>query len=138
MQSPSAVFLARLGPSVHLRVTACHQLKERVSLRKHEDERLALRSQMSVEEAERRLIEDIKADEKEKAEVGCYLLIVVLASLRGGRPRESAIFHGRYSGKAFPVNAPFESMKIGSLPLLFVAARTTPTVTYIRGYPEGS
>lgn len=46
------------------------QLKERVGLRKHHDERLALRSQMKVEEAERRLIEDLKAEEKEKAEVG--------------------------------------------------------------------
>lgn len=50
---------------------AC-QLKERVSLRKHQDERLALRSQMSVEEDERRRIEDIKAEEKEKAEVRSY------------------------------------------------------------------
>lgn len=45
------------------------QLQERVGLRKHQDERLALRSQMSVEEAERTLIEEIKAKEKEKAEV---------------------------------------------------------------------
>lgn len=49
-----------------------HQLKERVSLRKHHDERLALRSQMGVDEAERSLIEDIKAEEKEKAEVGLH------------------------------------------------------------------
>lgn len=49
-----------------------HQLKERVSLRKHQDERLALRSQMGVEEDERRRIEDIKAEEKEKAEVRSY------------------------------------------------------------------
>lgn len=49
-----------------------YQLKERVSLRKHQDERLALRSQMSVEEDERRRIEDIKAEEKEKAEVPTY------------------------------------------------------------------
>lgn len=40
-----------------------------MSLRKQEDERLALRSQMSVEERERQRIEDIKAAEKEKAEV---------------------------------------------------------------------
>lgn len=40
-----------------------------MSLRKHEDERLALRSQMNVEEDERRRIEDVKAEEKEKAEV---------------------------------------------------------------------
>lgn len=48
------------------------QLKERISLRKHHDERLSLRSQMGVDEAERRLIDDIKAEEKEKAEVGLY------------------------------------------------------------------
>lgn len=51
------------------------QLKERKSLRRHEDERLALRSQMNLEEAERRRIEDIKAEEKEKAEVRYTQLI---------------------------------------------------------------
>lgn len=54
------------NPSV---LCAAFQLKERVSLRKQEDERLALRSQMSVDEDERRRIEDIKAEEKEQAEV---------------------------------------------------------------------
>lgn len=61
-----------------------HQLKERVSLRKHHDERLALRSQMNVEETERRQIEEIKAEQKEKAEVRSqYLyLITTLRSCR--------------------------------------------------------
>lgn len=59
-----------------------YQLKERVSLRKHQDERLALRSQMSVEEDERRRIEDIKAEEKEKEEVRGYVLVARKSRMR--------------------------------------------------------
>ena len=73
-----------------------HQLKERVSLRKHQDERLALRSQMSVEEDERRRIEDIKAEEKEKAEVRIRFLFSMGGDLKCAKsPAESAWKRGR-------------------------------------------
>lgn len=71
------------------------QLKERISLRKHEDERLALRSQMNVEEAERRLIEDLKAEAKEKAEVGLHVLFAwgqVAKQRLDVKPGETTIF----------------------------------------------
>jgi hypothetical protein len=47
-------------------------LSTRVKDRKYEDERNALRKQMSIEEDERQHIDDLKADEKKKAEEDVY------------------------------------------------------------------
>ena len=63
---------ARRAESIEQRSKEQDALTEKVRDRKHEDERKALRKQMSLEHAERQHIEDLKVEEKRDAEQQVY------------------------------------------------------------------
>ncbi|CAM9137449.1 unnamed protein product [Choristocarpus tenellus] len=83
----------RRQQSIHTQQKHEQELMQRVGQRKHDDERLALRSQMSVEEAERTRIEDLKAEQKEKAEEEVYHAFTELATKQGREeaPQQSTL-----------------------------------------------
>ncbi|CAM9825481.1 unnamed protein product, partial [Discosporangium mesarthrocarpum] len=89
--------VARRKQSIQDKLKREQELMALASQRKHDDERLALRCQMSLEEAERQHIEDIKSEEKKEAEEEVYSAFSEMVTRAGedaGMEREShAVSH---------------------------------------------
>ena len=84
-QFSKAVLVARREDARDRRAAREREIAEKAKDRKGEDERLALRKQMTLDETERSTVEDKKSTEKEAAEASMY------ATLRETAAREAAL-----------------------------------------------